>query len=712
MSCCRLLKLGLLVLSSVSILSGCGKKEEEDNKVNNKKILNVTLNVDSVTSTKKEDQLTFTIGVKYGDTISKALEYNEMVNAKEKYDKILNYSSGEFQGWFKDSESAYDLNKENAFDLDSFIVKEDLNIYAGFVFSDYTEALKQSITTYLGNFMSLGYSTLPFVSTSEMPTISKDYKELTFKHIQKEGYDNFKSDLLRKYKFKEVSKNTYLDKLKAYNVTLNYDESNKVLKLSYAFNDEQNKFPSNFVTSQFFVQDVRSVLNENYLYAVDFSKTKNFYTNYLYKNGTYYKTFSYVPTDAENAVNDFYDCLEANNLATPETDANGNYSYAVDETYSTLIQAEYSENMVTVLLASLYTTTLNLTDVKDSYKNVTGYNYDENLFPTFTSGKGYGSILAGYIGDNAVCGYYVSVSSKEDLDKYVDSLVKLGYQGEYVDYGDYGRYNYSYDYNLLNVTIEYVKKTNSYWSGYALICYSHPGNILNNVENWIEKQSKGKSDIKTIPLINGKGSYSSGYLTNNNSTMAYTYYMSVNKSVTTKEEYASELEKTNLWVKDSENSTKDVSIYVSKDQFFKIYISYDEDELVIKLLYNNYITELKSASVSDIYNYLKFRFNFGDDFKIPGLDQLVKGDKDVIAEEYFDSTYDRGLILIPTKSFGADSYYNSVLEEALNKSEDYSYIGTNSDESIKFYQDTKTGVIVYHTSTSYSSSYYLVGLYK
>ena len=692
----------LLLIYCLFYLPSCSKEND------NKEVYQVTLSANQdETKTFKKDLLTFKLNVNKGDTILKALEYNNL--ATSNYNKIINYSYGEFQSWYKDSESAFDLDIDNKIDINTYKVNNDLVLYAGYIYNDYTPLLKNNISSYLGNYMALSYSSLPFISTSELPALSEDYKEVTFKHIDDITYDNFKIDLLKKYAFKLKKDGSYDDKFKAYNLKLDYMKESEELKLTYNFNDERNKFPSNFVSSQFFLKDTRDILNDNYFYVADYSKENNFITSYEVKgNGDLYKYFSYYPNSDVDPVSDFYDCLEKNGLTT--TIKSSNYTYAVDESYSILITANYQNEMVNVTLLSLATTSLDIDELKKSYLDITTYEFEEDLFPLINKVKGFGSILSGYLNNNGVIGFYVSGLDENSLDNYLEQLNSLSYQGDVNQYNNSYIYSYSYNRNELNIQITYYDKklNNNLFDNYAIFYFSHPGDIDKNVSNWINKQSKGDSEIESLPLINGKGAYRSGYIINNNSLLGYTYYMSVSKAITTKEEYIEAIKETSLWEIDNNNTTSTMTIFNSKDKVFTLGIIEEDEDLTIRLIYN-YHKDLEKPSLTDVMKYVNYRLGTGDNFLVPGLDKIINGSKDIQLEEYYDGDYDRVIIYLPLSNYNQYISYENIFVEAFTNSEDFKNIGTNSDGSVTFFQEKNNGVISYYAGLS---SYYIIGLYK
>lgn len=662
-------------------------------------------------------QVTFHLGeenpvihLEEGESIENSLD----ADTRALIEESTSLANADFDGFYKSQEASYTGEEDQKVDLTS-PVTSNLDLYPSFLYFDYDEEMEEEISFYLGTYQKAGISPLPYLKSRVEPTMKND-DTLTYTYVDEEAYQAYIAELLEDG-FKEASDGSYLDPKEAYLVSLNYDDTADTLEVSYAFNDVENEFPANYVSSMFFMVDSRYGLYEgNFTLADNILERdeKKFitYTNYGGFTDPYViKHVYYQPkADDEDPVYSFFNYLNSSGVCSVSTGTNA-FGQTVYQAYDTSYSVEVTADLVTapsndeaalgvtsgmmeLQFIDESTSSLDSQLLANAYKQITGYNYDEGAYGSFVGPKIYGSLLQATYGNYPCVAYYSGGFTEFDLEDYLSELDELGYTcttSELTNYKQFRLVSPTGDYGM--ILRYYTPENNSVIFTNVLLTYLyHDVNVYDDLADWFTANNRGGGEIENLPEFPEGVNVSTGYLTSGGTQVGSTHYLSASgMTAADVEVYKQALVATGDWTLSSETADGVDSIYDSADGYYQIYLIYSGNTLTVQIYYN---TAKEASSASEIYSIIAPRLGTPSDFTIPDLEELVK-DKTVTVTQFYNIRDERACIMIPYADADEVASKHAELVSALEATTNWRYVGTDTSGTIEFYQDSESSIYLY-----------------
>lgn len=707
---------GMAIISSLFLLGSCGVKEEinDDNLV-------VTLDTSPSNTTDKNIE----IHLKKGETIQEALNKDEAL--KDEISKATSLDEElSLDGWYVSSETALNLDRgqgdKNIFSF-STPVEQSVTLYGGYIYPEFNKEVKDYISYYLGVYEEDGYSPLPIVRTStyiSAPEIdaSSDNNSLSINDVSKASYDYYLNSLTSSYGFNKNG-DVFTDPLDVYSLKVNYDEEATTLTLTYAFLDEENKFPAKFVSSQFYALDTKSLLNDDLFMLAENvlpEGQKKFVTRIESSSSSIpsrVKDVYYVPkSTSETPVDDFYEWVSTLSVMTlnKETDSSTGESVitgAADESSSTYLTVSLvddptleelakgvTKGMVKAQFVDYSSSSFNEEYFKDAFNSYLGVNLDDGEYSFPTGIKGYGAPLVGTLGGKTVVGYSGIGITAEDLQSFFESMKEKDWNGSKSEGSSFTQFQLTSKLSEFGMVINYYPAKENSYSSFVNVFFYHQDSVTQDFEKWFAASNVGGGEVSGIPLFESDGSYSSGNMTSSGTEVGNAHYLS---GTQVKSEYVSAYEAELVkegWVKDEETS-KEASypVYKSADGFYSLNVIYSlqNETLGIQVIYNG------SGTAKDIDGVIKNigpRLGIDSSFEIPGLGDLING-KEVITEQFYNLTDNRAYVTVPLTSEDEVTKAKESLNSAIEAKSNWKKVGTVGSSGIPAYQEENTGIIAF-----------------
>lgn len=749
---CKKMIWGIGMLSSLFVLASCNPSSssfisnipstQTGSSTQQKNAFEVVLN----TGSSNADEKRITLSVSKGSSIESVLSKDAAT--KKKVEDATRRDDGiVLDGWYLSSESSADLDRGNQ-DQNIFTFSEpvtsDLNLFAGYVLQDYDAATKDYIARYLGVYEELGYSPLPVVRTAwqaEIPDFDSTLanNSLTFSNVSQTSYDAYVASLSSSYGFTQTDAG-FTDPLKVYNLALDYDASEASLTLTYTFLDEEEAFPTNFVSSQFFNLDTRPKLNDNLFMLAENvlpEGQKKFVTRLELpeeENATYrIKDVYYVPkSTTETPTTDFYNLIDDLSLmtlskATDSSTGNMVIQYATDETNSTYLLVSQvtsptleetalgvTKGMVKAQFLDFSSRSLKEDEISQYFAKYLKTDWNEGHYGFPSDLKGFGSVLAGTLGGKTVVGFSAVGINDTNLQSFFDVMKEKGWDGEKNSSTDtLTQYQLNSKENEYGIILNYYPKTATSFDNMIQVFYYHQDNIVEDLKKWFAASNVGGGTVETIPLFDADGVYSSGNLTSNGNEIGTGHYLAGTKvkaeNVAT---YEAVLVKEG-WIKNEEETQNNkYPTYDSKDGFYKLILIYslENETLGVQILYNGTGTATDSKGV--LKNIGK-RLGVDDTFVIPGLEDLIQK-KTVETEQFYNLSDNRAYVIIPLSSEDEVTQAKESFNTALKESGSWAQVGTVGSSGAPAYQDSKTKIVAFAldatTDNTDGSKSYAIGI--
>lgn len=707
----------IALLSTAFILTACGGQGTES--LISDGNLVVLLDPDPLSDTNK----TIEVSVKKGETLQEAFDSNEALR-----NEITSATSVDeqmsFDGWYLSSETALNLDRgqgdENIFSSTA-PVEEDLTLYGGYVYTDFSQGVKDYLSYYLGVYEEAGYSPLPMVRTSSFvnaPEIdpSSDNNSLSIGNVSKASYEYYLNSLTSSYGFKEQN-DLFVDPLSVYSLRVGYDESLDEITLTYAFLDEENKFPSKFISSQFYSLDTKQILKDDFFMLaenVQLANQKKFITSIEASSSEYpsrIKNLYYVPkSSSETPVEDFYEWVSEMSVMSLEKQTDPStgedlITGASDESSSTTLNVslvntptpeEASKGVVQGMVKAQFvdysSSSLNEEFLKTAFDSVLGVNLDDGNY-SFPSGiKGYGAPLLGTLGGKNVVGYSGTGITSEDLQAFFEEMTQKGWDGSKVAGSDFTQFSLNSKLSEFGMIINYYPEKANAYSTFVNVFFYHQDSVSVDFEKWFLASNVGGGSIQNIPLFENDGSYTSGNMTSNGNEIGTGHYLSGSK---VKKEYVATYESDLVkegWVKDEEASqTASYPVYRSADGFYLLNVLYslESESLGIQVLYNGSGT---ASDIAGITRNIGARLGIDSTFVFPGLEAAIQG-KEVLTEQFYNLGDHRAYVTIPLANEEEVTKTKDSLNTAIEGDQNWEKVGTVGTAGIPAYQDKKTGIV-------------------
>lgn len=744
----------LLLLSTLSIVS-CGQTSSS---TTNPEGSSFNSSVSSSSSkTLEEDHVNVTFDFNYEDvepivvkvnkkdTVQTAYSYNE-TGLEQRIENSTKHPNLEFVEFFYSKDAANDPENEDNFQYvftDGDIITQDITVYAGYKELTSLTEFNSFISTYLGVFQKDSYSPIPFLETDEgISFVEDDFNQnhyISILGVTSSQFDEYKNKLSLEYSFVKQEENVYVDKYGAYTLRLTYTDSTSSLRLDYEFNDDENAFPTYFFASTFFAYKTQDYINDR-TFSLAENVLEEGQTKFLTRSlnnsesgdGSYTKHIYYRPKeDDSDPVGSLYDYLDNIGVVTVNTseDSDGNtiYNYAIDGTYSTMVKASLLSNvtsqeaefglevgMIDIAIDEMSTTSLPMDEMSTYYKRLMGVDYPSDLYGNLDA-KAYSSLLYGTLSSGQyIVRYYASSFDKYDLERYLQHLNTNGFFGSKTESTSYTTYAYTSKEGNYVINLNYYPKESStiLYEDRLIVTLYYQSGVFDKLGDWFKACNKGGGTITSIPKPNGEGKYSTGYLTSGSSYVYYTHYLTVGDATKDDLEDFKEalLEEGNFTKDEALSQEYGIDYFVSNDGYYFLNCSLEDDgTLYIQIYYDGSST---ATGVDQVYSAIKGRLGTGNDFTIPSLETFI-GTKQVDISQYYASSSNRAFITIPvTTETEATSLVTSIYEALEADTTNYTYAGTNSGGTIKFYIDNKYSVYIYAFDSSEDTTYSVtIGLY-
>ena len=674
----------------------------------------------TITFKDSDDNTLLTLKVNDGKSIDDFISADDLSS-------LSSLKSGDLSvyNWFKSKNDAKQLN--NGADNSNIVafdepIKSDLTLYPGYVYKNYDEETSSYIEAYLGSYQVQAVSSLPILYTNEI--VATGINKISYKNVNEERYTEFKQDLVNEYSFTyDETTTNYYDKEGIYYLNFTYDSTNKVVDLTFTFNDKVGEFPTQFVGSMFYGLDMRQYFNEdNFSLSKNYKGedlTKKYITNIEYSDdeSSYCKYVFYTPKDSdEDPVSSINSFLVNEGMSKQSTNTYRD-TFFTCEIKTFLVTSSYvsqyrelglSVGMVGLEFIDTSSNQLDTETLAYYYNRLTGHDFDTNIYQVFDYACRYTQILT-YSSSSYGYGtaFYSFGVNKDDLESSLKKMEETDWTYSKTTSG--GKTAFS----LLNKTQEYGLQLTFYdGSKYTdlvtnllQVSYYHKDSVFDKINNWLTYQNVGGGKLTSMPKFEAK-TYSSGYLTSGTTSIPYTYYLSGTNVTSDEYNRYVNLFKDNSEFTDVSDSTKSYLQFKYSDGFYEVLIAYSNSTLTVSVIYDGVRTFTNASdSLSYVYDRLGVKT-----LTVPGYDNLFTkyNDLEVSVNQYYSGKDERAIFIIPlSDSDTATSEYNTLLETFTN-SDVLTKVGTSS--GITFFKDSN-GVYMYTYTSSSSNSLY-IGMYK
>lgn len=659
------------------------------------------------------ESTTLIVVVEGDKTIRDSLTFSQLTAIEE----AMNPQDKVFVGFYTSLEAALDEDTSALVSLDDTL-SSDVDLYPGYRYDAFPADVEKHIEDYLGSYQKAGISPIPYLESPTPATFDEERNAIVYENIDTDRLSSYK-EVLEEEGFQSLGDNQYLDPKEAYILTLSYDAEEAVLSLTYAFNDAENEFPANFVSSQFFYYDSRLGLYDgNFSLADNILEEgeKKFITSYEPSSESIpysIKDVYYEPkSDDEDPVASFYEYLDDTGVCnvTTSTSSTGAVTYqAMDPAYGTQVLAMLVQwptrseqalgvqrGMVHLMFADFSTTSLDEENFANAYRQVTGVEYDPSIYGTFEGPKVYGSLLSAVLwSDTPALAYYAGGFDEYDLEDYLHELEGLGYTGSKSELTSYTQFSLTSADGSYGIVLRYYPQGGEdsvLFCNDIVVYLYHTSSAYEELSEWFVENNRGGGEITSLPEFEEGVQVSTDYLTSSGTDVGYTHYLYA-QGVTSQaiENYKEELLATGLWKESTETEESVDAIYDSLDGYYTLYFLANGSTLTIQIYYN---PEKKATGVEEILSAIRPRLGADENFLIPGLEEVV-GDKAVTTIQYYNIRDQRARIEIPFDSVEEVAKNHETLVERIQSAANWKYVGTDTSGTIDFYQESESGIYLY-----------------
>lgn len=636
---------------------------------------------------------------------------NEALQSVEK-----GYDNHIFQGWFLSQDAAKSLDKgDGDANLFSFAttLSASLDVYAGYSLANWSTAVDERLGCYLGVYESLGYSPLPVIEASSFELDESKDCAFTAAGVTSSSYAAY-GDKLTAAGFSKASEGVYLDPLGNYNVTLSYADGAASFLISFA--DAVGAFPAKYLSSLTSGYTLSTYLSESTFELAanekdeDLSKRFITYTastgvgesSKIAKKYVFYtpKSTDETPAASLGAYLKSHGFQSVSSTRLLYCDPFGTvllypsiYQGSNDFAFASL---PLQKGMVCLSATSLYSTSLDVDELKSAYRSYSGAAYPENKYPDLSGlGTSFGAIFGYSNSSGEGPGFAICGANKDKFDAVLSSLYKAGWQ-----YSS-STSTYSTAFAFLDPSQQYQINMTYYDSGKVgglmsdiiQVTLFHYQSFTDKLSTWLGKQNQGGgtlSELPSLPKDTTSGSVNSSY--------PYYFQFSVTSfNVSADNDFLAALVAAG-WKKTT--TKNDIDYYDYSDGRYQLVMSYSATNQKLTAILVYITDSVVTTGYADVMSAFAKRLGVTT-LAVPGFESLIgtESPKSVTFRQFYDGTYQRAMALVDYSAEADATAALASLATALTaEGSGWSKAGTNSS-GVVFYTNAD-GVTLYTGSTT------------